>query len=130
MDLMSDESIGALGLLVAEAAERLVDSHDESLDKRAAMLLVESPTFSSEHGRMQFGFKVKGNRQSPIDVTIEVAPEELDEEEEYDTLGGFVFGRLNRIPVVGDQIELEGGSLRVVMMRGRRVDYLLYQPRA
>ena len=30
MDLMSEESIGALGLLVAEAAERLVDSHDES----------------------------------------------------------------------------------------------------
>ena len=44
MDLMSEESIGALGLLVAEAAERLVDSHDESLDKRAAMLIVDSPT--------------------------------------------------------------------------------------
>ena len=37
---------------------------------------------------------------------------------------------MNRIPVVGDQIELERGSLRVVKMRGRRVDYLLYQPRS
>ena len=68
-------------------------------------------------------------------VPLREASEQLgfsptEEEEEYDTLGGFVFGRLNRIPVVGDQIELEGGSLRVVMMRGRRVDYLLYQPRS
>ena len=51
-----------------------------------------------------------------------------DEEEGYDTLGGFVFGRLNRIPVVGDQVELETGSLRVVRMRGRRVEYLMFIP--
>jgi CBS domain containing-hemolysin-like protein len=56
--------------------------------------------------------------------------EPAEDKEEYDTLGGFVFGRLNRIPVVGDQIELERGSLRVVKMRGRRVDYLLFQPRS
>ncbi|HSG07688.1 MAG TPA: hemolysin family protein [Longimicrobiales bacterium] len=67
-------------------------------------------------------------------VALREASEQLgfeptDEEEEYDSLGGFVFGRLNRIPVVGDQIELERGSLRVVKMKGRRVDYLLFQPR-
>ncbi len=84
MDLMSDQSIGALGLLVAEAAERLVDSHHESLDKRAAMLVVESPTFSNEQGRMRFAFKVKGNRQTPVDASIEVAPEDFDGDEDYD----------------------------------------------
>lgn len=83
MDLMSEESIGALGLLVAEAAERLVDSHDESLDKRAAMLIVDSPTFSSESGKLHFGFKVKGNRQSLMEVNLEVASEVDDEEEEH-----------------------------------------------
>ncbi len=85
MDLMSEESIGALGLLVAEAAERLVDSHDESLDKRAAMLIVESPTFSSESGSLHFGFKVKGNRQSVMDVQLEVSTESSDDsdDEEY-----------------------------------------------
>lgn len=81
MDLMSEESIGALGLLVAEAAERLVDSHDESLDKRAAMLMVESPTFSSESGTLQFGFKVKGNRQSAVEVRLEVAPDATEDDE-------------------------------------------------
>ena len=84
MDLMSDESIGALGLLVAEAAERLVDSHDETLDKRAAMLSVESPTFSGEDGRMLFTFKVKGNRQQPVEATIEVAPEPHGEGDDFD----------------------------------------------
>lgn len=53
-----------------------------------------------------------------------------EEEEGYDTLGGYVFGRLNRIPVVGDQIEVEPGSLRVVRMQGRRVEYLVFFPRA
>ena len=52
-----------------------------------------------------------------------------DEDEGFDSLGGFVFGRLNRIPMVGDQVEVESGSLRVVRMRGRRIEYLLFIPR-
>lgn len=84
MDLMSDASLGALGLLVAEAASKLVDSHEETLDKRAAMLLVESPTFSSEEGRLQFAFKVKGNRQPSMDATIEVFADESVRDEDYD----------------------------------------------
>ncbi len=52
-----------------------------------------------------------------------------EEEEGYDTLGGFVFGRLNRIPTVGDQVELPSGRLRVTHMRGRRIEYLLFLPR-
>ena len=52
-----------------------------------------------------------------------------DEEEGFETVGGFVFGRLNRIPVVGDHVEIESGSLRVTTMKGRRVEYLLFVPR-
>jgi putative hemolysin len=52
-----------------------------------------------------------------------------DEEEGFETVGGFVFGRLNRIPVVGDHLEIESGSLRVTKMKGRRVEYLLFVPR-
>jgi len=53
-----------------------------------------------------------------------------DEEEGYDSLGGFVFGRLNRIPVTGDQVDVGAGVLRVAKMRGRRIDYLLFIPTA
>ncbi|MDA0329878.1 MAG: hemolysin family protein [Gemmatimonadetes bacterium] len=49
-----------------------------------------------------------------------------DEEEGFDTLGGFVFGRLNRIPVVGDEVAVGPGHLRVTQMTGRRIDYLLF----
>jgi CBS domain containing-hemolysin-like protein len=52
-----------------------------------------------------------------------------DEEEGFDTVGGLVFGRLNRIPVVGDEIEVDSGRLRVTQMSGRRIQYLLYVPR-
>lgn len=51
-----------------------------------------------------------------------------DEEEGYDTIGGFVLGRLNRIPVVGDEVEVEGGRLRVTQMRSRRIEYLVFAP--
>jgi len=51
-----------------------------------------------------------------------------EEEEGYDTLAGFVFGRLNRIPVVGDQVDLDTGHLRVTHMKGRRIEYLLFIP--
>jgi magnesium and cobalt transporter len=51
-----------------------------------------------------------------------------EEEEGYDTLGGFIFGRLNRIPTVGDQVEIVSGRLRVTHMKGRRIEYLLFVP--
>ena len=51
-----------------------------------------------------------------------------DEEEGFDTVGGLVFGRLNRIPVVGDEIEVETGRLRVTQMSRRRIQYLLFVP--
>jgi len=53
-----------------------------------------------------------------------------DEEEGFETIGGFVFGRLNRIPVLDDQVDIESGSLRVIKMKGRRVEYLLFVPRS
>ena len=49
-----------------------------------------------------------------------------DEEQSFDTVGGLVFGRLNRIPVVGDEVEVESGKLRVTQMNGRRIEYLVF----
>jgi CBS domain containing-hemolysin-like protein len=44
--------------------------------------------------------------------------------DEYQTLGGYVFGSLGRLPVPGDRVPLNGGSLEVVEMDGRRVGKL------
>lgn len=43
------------------------------------------------------------------------------ETDEYQTLGGFVFGRLGRLPLPGDRVALKGAALEVVEMDGRRV---------
>ena len=80
---MSENAVAALGLLVSEAAERLVDEHDESLDKRAALMKIESPTFQNIENVLRFEFRVKGNRQPEVTSAIEIAPE-IDPEEEPD----------------------------------------------
>jgi len=40
---------------------------------------------------------------------------------DYTTIGGVVFGRLGRLPKIGDRVELPGASFEVVEMDGRRV---------
>jgi putative hemolysin len=49
-------------------------------------------------------------------------------EDRFDTLGGFVFGSLNRVAEVGDEVKVDGGSFRVVKMQGRRIEYLKFAP--
>ncbi len=51
-------------------------------------------------------------------------------EDDFETIGGFVFGSLNRVPAVGDEVQVPGGRFRVVRMRGRRVEYLRFVPDA
>jgi putative hemolysin len=47
---------------------------------------------------------------------------ELDLPEDlHDTLAGYVFGQLGRIPDVGDEVATDRGVFRVVAMEGRRV---------
>ncbi|HUF27430.1 MAG TPA: hemolysin family protein [Gemmatimonadaceae bacterium] len=48
----------------------------------------------------------------------------------YDTVGGFVFGKLGRIPRLGDEITLPGGRFRVLAMDGRRIRRVAWIPKA
>ena len=41
--------------------------------------------------------------------------------DDYSTLGGFIFGKLGRLPKVGDRVDVAGGALEVTAMEGRRV---------
>ena len=60
-----------------------------------------------------------------VSQRVEFEPTD-DEEEGYDTIGGFVLGRLTRIPIVGDEVEVETGRFRVTQMSGRRIEYLVF----
>jgi putative hemolysin len=50
------------------------------------------------------------------------------EDGDFHTLGGFVMARINRVPSVGDRVEVGGFGFEVVNMDGRRVDRVLITP--
>ncbi len=41
--------------------------------------------------------------------------------EDYTTLGGFLFGKLGRLPKAGDRIPVDAGSFEILSMEGRRI---------
>ena len=46
----------------------------------------------------------------------------IPESEEYETLAGLIADALGRVPALGDEVDVDGVTLRVVRMDGRRVD--------
>ncbi|MEY4988864.1 MAG: hypothetical protein RI933_497 [Actinomycetota bacterium] len=48
----------------------------------------------------------------------------------YETVAGYIMIVLGRIPAVGDEIEIDGGRLRVERMDGRRIDRVRFTPTA
>ncbi len=70
-----------------------------------------------------------------ITVTGETEIEDLNKQfevamcsEHYQTIGGFMFGELGRLPMVGDRIHVEGLTLEVLGMDGRKIDSLRISP--
>jgi CBS domain containing-hemolysin-like protein len=43
------------------------------------------------------------------------------EDEDYDTVGGFVYHHLGKVPVAGDEVRVDGLTLRVLSVIGRRI---------
>jgi CBS domain containing-hemolysin-like protein len=50
-------------------------------------------------------------------------------EEPHDTLGGFLFGQLSRVARVGDVVDQPEGAFRITRVRGRRIEYAVWQPK-
>jgi putative hemolysin len=51
-----------------------------------------------------------------------------EDSDDFQTLGGFMMARINRVPKVADRIMVEGFRFEVVDMDGRRVDRVLIIP--
>ncbi len=91
---------------------------------------------SDEHDRSQTtGRQLAGGTWSvpglwrPDEVRSRVGCE-IPDDPVYETLGGFVMSRLGRVPQVRDEVVVDGWTLRVVDMDGRRVDRLRLTPPA
>jgi len=84
-----------------------------------------------EHDRSRAGVVRRGDT---ITFPGELRPDELlartgldvPEGEVYDTVGGYVMSLLERVPVLGDEVRIPGGTLAVIRMDGRRVDRIRY----
>jgi CBS domain containing-hemolysin-like protein len=115
MAIVIDEFGGTSGLVTLEdLIEEIVgEIHDEHE--------VASPMFQGADGRTLIA------GQAPIWQVNEKLGLQLNEEE-HDTIGGFVFGKLGRIPREGDEVAVGGGLLRVATMSGRRVTRVAYVP--
>jgi putative hemolysin len=89
-----------------------------------------------EHDEPEIEFDVQDDGSVIIDggVSIGEVNERFDvglPEEDFDTVGGFVFGSLGRVPVVGDVVPLDGGGeLRVESVEERRITEVRYAPAA
>ena len=49
-------------------------------------------------------------------------------EDVNDTIGGYVFGRIGRVPAVRDAVVVDGGRFRVSAIDGRRITSILFAP--
>ncbi|MET4136003.1 hemolysin family protein [Pseudarthrobacter sp. PvP090] len=86
-----------------------------------------------EHDRARTGV-VRTGRSLTFDASLR--PDELldrtgitvPDGEEYDTMAGFVTDRLDRIPELGDEVAIDGGTLRVERVVGTHVERLRFTP--
>nr|WP_183341160.1 hemolysin family protein [Microlunatus antarcticus] len=114
--VVSDEYGGTAGLvtledLVEELVGELTDEHD-----RARVDLVRQGD--------SFTFDAALRPDELHDRTGVAVPED----EEYETVGGFVTDRLDRLPDVGDEVGIDAGTLRVERIDGSRVDRVRFTP--
>jgi CBS domain containing-hemolysin-like protein len=109
--IVIDEFGGTAGIVTIEdLVEEIVGEIEDELD-------IAEPEFEVADGRIEF----------PGRTSIDEVNERYGltmPDEDYTTVGGFVLGRLGRIARVGDQVTMNGGILRVVAMKGRRIERL------
>jgi CBS domain containing-hemolysin-like protein len=107
--LVVDEHGELVGLvtiedILEEIVGEIVDEHDQ-----------EEPLVEPlEDGRLRIDARLG------VDDLNELLDSDLPEEG-WDTVGGLVFGTLGRVPVEGERLELDGLTITVERVQGRRV---------
>lgn len=117
MAVVVDEYGGTAGLttledLVEELVGDVADEHDRS---RAGII--------SNAGHLTFPGSLRP------DELHERTGIEVQEDENYETVAGFIMSELGKIPQQGDTVTVPAGEFTVVRMDGRRIDRIRFTPR-
>lgn len=109
MAIVVDEYGGTAGLVTIEdLLEEIVGEIEDEYDvARPPMEVISEDEVVLDAG-------------TSTDVLKELFGYEV-ESEDFDTVGGFLIHQLGRLPAVGDEVEVDGLTLRVLSMAGRRV---------
>ena len=111
-----DEYGGTAGIVTLEdAVEELIGELADEHDRTKAHIVQYSD------GSASFSGLARPSELREIGLNIA-------DDEDYDTIAGFVMSELGKIPQDGDVVELPTGELKVIRMDGRRVDRIKYQP--
>jgi CBS domain containing-hemolysin-like protein len=114
--IVSDEHGGTAGIvtledLVEEIVGELEDEHDRA-----------------RTGVVRTGRSVTFDAALRPDELLDRTGITVPDGEEYDTMAGFVTDRLDRIPELGDAVDINGGTLRVERVVGTHVERLRFTP--
>jgi len=114
--IVLDEYGGTAGLLTIEdLLEEIVGEIQDEYDTEEPMVVRISDDEARVDGR------------ADVDDLAELFDTELglEDEDEYDTVGGLIYHRIGGIPSPGDRVELDGLTLTVESTDGRRVGKVL-----
>ena len=111
-----DEYGGTAGLVTIEdLLEEIVGEIQDEYDEEEPMIVQLSDDEARVDGRADVD-----DLGELFDVELS-----LEDEDEYDTVGGLVYHRIGGVPKPGDQVKVDGLTLTVETTDGRRVGKVL-----
>jgi CBS domain containing-hemolysin-like protein len=114
--IVLDEYGGTAGLVTIEdLLEEIVGEIQDEYDVEEPMVVR-----ISEHEARIDGRADVDELRELFDIELE-----LEDEEEYDTVGGLMYHRVGGVPSPGDKVEVDGLTLTVETTDGRRVGKVL-----
>lgn len=114
--IVLDEYGGTAGLVTIEdLLEEIVGEIQDEYDEEEPLIVKLSDDEARIDGRADVD-----DLAELFDVTLG-----LEDEDEYDTLGGLIYHRIGGVPKPGDQVQVDGLTLTVETTDGRRVGKVL-----
>jgi len=118
--IVLDEFGGTAGLVTMEdLLEEIVGPIYDEYDQAPPPLVGSGAAASGGGGGGGGGVPILAGSTEISDVNRALKLQ-LDDTD-YTTIGGLLFGRLGRLPKVGDRVNLEGATFEILEMDGRRV---------